>query len=375
MKNKSFKKNRFNKIIIIAIIVIFAFLISGSIIFFISKTNSSKDIVYGQKIENIISLNTSTDRYSGIVDSENIENIKKDSDRKIESIFVTTGQSVDIGTELFKYEDSQIQDQIAMSNLEIEELTNEINVLASSATDVESQLNLSQKRLELSQKNIEIEKLRKQVEDSVVKSSIKGIVKIINETSMYNEDASDDTIMSISESDNFRIKGTISEQEIMNISLEQPVIIRSRTDELKTWKGIITLIDNEPETNLQNDTSEENTENSASKYNFYVKLDSADELMLGQHVYIETDTNQDNIKTDGLWLDPGFIAYEENSGKAYVWASKNKRLIKKYVELGELDEDNYMVEIKDGLKTTDIITWPDDTLKEGMKVTEESEGK
>ena len=40
----------------------------------------------------------------------------------------------------------------------------------------------------------------------------------------------------------------------------------------------------------------------ATKYPFYISLDSTDGLMLGQHVYVEADYGQGDVK-EGLWLD------------------------------------------------------------------------
>ena len=56
----------------------------------------------------------------------------------------------------------------------------------------------------------------------------------------------------------------------------------------------ITKIDteNQVQNNNEYDTSDSGTEK-ASKYPFYVQLDSTDNLILGQHVYVELDEGQD----------------------------------------------------------------------------------
>ena len=74
----------------------------------------------------------------------------------------------------------------------------------------------------------------------------------------------------------------------------------------------------------------------------------------------------------GLWLDASFIA-ENEDGSRYVWAAENGRLKKRTVETGELDEETYTYEILSGLSEDDLITWPDESLQEGMKVTENLE--
>ena len=86
---------------------------------------------------------------------------------------------------------------------------------------------------------------------------------------------------------------------------------------------------------------------SASKYPFYVDLDSVDGLILGQHVYIELDQGQEEVK-EGLWLYGSYIVQDEDT--PYVWAANEKdRLEKRYIELGEYDADMDEYEIVSGL--------------------------
>ena len=57
----------------------------------------------------------------------------------------------------------------------------------------------------------------------------------------------------------------------------------------------------------------------SSNYAFYVKPESFDGLMLGQHVLIEIDNGQDtSINKTGIWLYSDFIC--KDGKKNYVWA-------------------------------------------------------
>ena len=70
----------------------------------------------------------------------------------------------------------------------------------------------------------------------------------------------------------------------------------------------------------------------SSSYPFYVTLDSADGLMLGQHVYIEPDFGQQEVK-EGIWLYGSYLVFEEET--PYVWAADaDGRLKKCQVETG-----------------------------------------
>ena len=55
----------------------------------------------------------------------------------------------------------------------------------------------------------------------------------------------------------------------------------------------------------------------SSNYPFYVQLDGTNGLMLGQHVYVEPDIGQQEVKT-GIWLSDYFI--NDVDSNPYVWA-------------------------------------------------------
>ena len=104
----------------------------------------------------------------------------------------------------------------------------------------------------------------------------------------------------------------------------------------------------------------------STSYPFYVELDSSENLMLGQHVYIERDIGQDE-KKDGLWLSDYYIL-DTDTNEPYVWAASDKnRLEKRYVTLGEHDDDLGEYKIVEGLTKKDAIAFPTAALEEGEK--------
>lgn len=144
------------------------------------------------------------------------------------------------------------------------------------------------------------------------------------------------------------------------------MIIRSRVDD-STWTGTVTKIDLEHPDNGNNNDYYMSSGTTATKYPFYISLDSTDGLMLGQHVYVEADYGQGDVK-EGLWLDEYYIMQEDDG--AYVWAENAKGYIeKRKIELGEYDENMMRYQILSGLTEDDYIAYPEDRVKEGMKVT------
>ena len=104
----------------------------------------------------------------------------------------------------------------------------------------------------------------------------------------------------------------------------------------------------------------------SSNYSFYVELDSSEGLMLGQHVYMEIDSGQNEVK-EGLWIDDYYIMQED--GKAYVWLANDSNVIEKHeVTLGEYDDELFKYQITDGLAEDDYIAYPLDTISEGNPV-------
>ena len=106
----------------------------------------------------------------------------------------------------------------------------------------------------------------------------------------------------------------------------------------------------------------------ASKYPFYVTLDSSDGLMLGQHLLVSMDDmSDDSIDKSGIWLYSDYVLTDED-GKSYVWAADKKdRLEKREVEVGQTDDTAGDCEIKSGLSEDDMIAFPSDSYQEGMK--------
>ena len=145
----------------------------------------------------------------------------------------------------------------------------------------------------------------------------------------------------------------------------------SRTDENQVWYGTVTMVDYESATQgNENDMYYGGMMDpmaTASKYPFYVELDSSEGLLLGQHVYLELDNGEEEAA--GLFISAAFVCYDD-IGNTYVWAEKNGKLEVRPVVVGEY---NYMMdtmEILEGLTEEDYIAFPDPELcAEGVPTT------
>lgn len=354
-------------------------------IYFLFPKESNNQNIYVQKVSTIIGSSYTENRYSGVVESSETVDINQDGNKSITDMYVEAGQKVSKGDKLFSYDTTEASNSIAQKKLDIEAQNNEIQAQNNTIADYKAELNKGGDKVEIQARindasfairqaqntikatQTEIDQLNKQIENSTVLSTIDGIIKEVNKDGGTDESGNQKPLVSITQTTDFRVKGSIS--EMGTISEGTSVIVRSRVNEDQIYKGTVTKVETDPQSNSNNNFYGADSNESASKYPFYVSLDNNKGLMLGQHVYIEADNGQ-STKKKGIWLDASFIVSDDN-GNSYVWVSEKGKLKKRKVELGKTDEETYTTKIKSGLSVDDYIAWADDSYSEGMKTTTE----
>jgi HlyD family secretion protein len=354
-------------------------------IYFLFPKESNNQNIYVQKVSTIIGSSYTENRYSGVVESSETVDINQDGNKSITDMYVEAGQKVSKGDKLFSYDTTEASNSIAQKKLDIEAQNNEIQAQNNTIADYKAELNKGGDKVEIQARindasfairqaqntikatQTEIDQLNKQIENSTVLSTIDGIIKEVNKDGGTDESGNQKPLVSITQTTDFRVKGSIS--EMGTISEGTSVIVRSRVNEDQIYKGTVTKVETDPQSNSNNNFYGADSSESASKYPFYVSLDNNKGLMLGQHVYIEADNGQ-STKKKSIWLDASFIVSDDN-GNSYVWVSEKGKLKKRKVELGKTDEETYTTKIKSGLSVDDYIAWADDSYSEGMKTTTE----
>lgn len=397
--------NKKKKIIITAVsaAAAVAVAVSGIAIWKFNSENDNGEKVFVNSVADINTVNMislSGNCFSGVIESQKSLDVKYDTSKTIKEILVKEGDEVSEGTELFIYDVEAMELDLEQGQLEIEKFDNDIDSMKKQITQLENdkknasnddkfsystqiqalKTDISKAEYDKKVKNAELEKLKNSIKNSTVKSEMAGTVKKINSLNadgnspdnMYGENTDADVVMTIIASGDFRVKGTVNEQNMMAVSADMPVIIRSRADDTVTWNGTITEIGSEPVQNnggiMYGGDSDEMT--TSSKYPFYISLESNEGLMLGQHVIIEPDYGQSGLEEkSGIWIYEDYIVTDDN-GKTFVWAAgKKDKLEKKYVEIGEKDENYGDCQIVSGLTDKDNIAYPADDYKEGMNTT------
>lgn len=378
---------------LIAAAILIVLILAGILWFFLGRGSSSgsEDIVYVSSISTITNQGSLgiQQRFSGVVEPQQTYEVEAQPDRAIKEVHVEKGQDVTVGMPLFTYDTEQTQSELDQANLDLERMRNDIVNLKEQISTLEkekrsagedeklnyttqiqtAQNDIKKTEYSIKSKEMEIAKLKDNIENATVVSEVSGAVKSINQNNNNNQyygAESSNAFITILETGEFRVKASVNEQNIYSVMEGQPVIIRSRVND-DIWYGTMGAVDMENGQTGSNDMyyyGVEDSEHQSTKYPFYITLDYDDGLMLGQHVYIEMDMGQEDEKT-GLWLPEYFIC--DMDTEPYVWADNGKgKLEKRSVVLGEYNMELMEYEILEGLSLEDAITFPEETLSEGM---------
>ena len=355
----------------------------------------SDTAVYVQSVEALTGLGgiAPGDRFAGLVVSENVAEIQKDAERSVEELLVKEGDDVKEGQALFSYDTEEIQLNLDKQRLELEQLHATIEKTKGQIADLEKQakwlggteklqysvqiqslyVDLKEAELNVKTKEAEVKHSEEILENATVTSPVTGRVQSISENGTDNQ-GKPLPYITVQQSGSYRVKGMLGELQRGGIVEGNRMRILSRTDNSLFWTGTVSLVDYEnPTQGDQNSMyygSSADEMTAASRYPFYVDLDSTDGLILGQHVYLELEVEEGTFT--GPAIDMSFICYEEDGVTAYVWAENRGRLEKRSVTLGEMNPMNGTVQILEGLTAEDYIAFPDPNLcTEGAHTTRE----
>ena len=350
----------------------------------LTACGSDENAVYVQSVKTLSGLGgiAPGDRFPGMVVSENVTEVHKDNDKVIADVYVKEGDDVVEGQELFSYDMDQLQLSLDKQKLELEQLKATIDNYKSQIESLQKDeakatgsaklqytiqiqsllVDLKEAELNLEAKEKAVAQTEAMLENVTVVAPVTGRITGVNENG-YDNYGNPLAYITIQQAGSYRIKGTLGELQRGGIVEGARMRILSRTDESQVWYGTVTLVDYESATQgNQNDMyigGMVDPMASASKYPFYVELDSSEGLLLGQHVYLELDNGEDQAA--GLSVSAAFIAYGED-GSAYVWAERSGKLEKRAVTVGEYNFMTDTIEVLEGLAEEDYIAFPDESV-------------
>ena len=358
-------------------------------------SSDAENAVYVDQVSVITGYGTGTgliERFGGEVSPQATLEVKLDGDRKVKQCYVKEGDEVKEGQRLFDLDTREDEDKLAQAEIDIDKAKSDIELAEQSiarlekdkkeasaddqlmiTTDILSAQNeIKQHEYDIQSKELEMEQLKETIDNATVTAEMEGIVQKINDSTDSGQDyygsSGSSAYITILAVGDFRIKGSVNEQNLSQIQEGMTMLVHSRVDETQTWTGVVSEI------STDNKEEEENTyyysgmdnDSGSSNYKFYVELDDSTGLILGQHVYMEEDRGQTEEKT-GMWLEEYYIMQEDDA--AYVWLANSSNVLEKHeITLGEYDEELMKYEILDGLKPEDYIAYPIDTVSEGDPV-------
>ena len=345
---------------------------------------------------------TSADKFAGMVVSENVVEIERDTEKQIQELYVAAGDTVRVNEKLFEYDTDTLSLTIDKQQLELDKLTQQIKDLTTQKTNVEKQIKTEKAKkkkdqnadllvsldIQLRSVNADLttanyEKKTKQAEmnynkdmlkNAVVRSPIKGTVRSVNENgSPY---------ITIQQAGAFQVKGMLSELSLGSGIMEGvAVTILSRTDPTASWTGTVSLVDYNSGASDEQDNmfGGGDAMSTSTSYPFYITLDSTNGLLLGQHVYIQISAaavGDDLLRIPEHYVMDVLMDEETWTTTGTVWGvnPETGKLTKVTVTLGEFDPTYGTYVILEGITAEDYLADPTDPgVKEGAAVYQRSE--
>jgi len=334
-----------------------------------------------QRADQLALAGQAGERFAGVVVSENVVEISRDSSKRIEELYVAVGQEVKAGDKLFSYDSDELELALEKTQLEVEKMTNEQVTYTEQLEKLEKKLKntwnesdkvrltleintlkttMMENEYNLKSKDKEITTLQEMLSNIDITAPVDGTIRKVDEEGQTG------SYITIQQSGAYRVQGMINEMS-MNGSLMpgSRVQVFSRVSD-QTWMGTVTAINtadaSQNNGDMWNNYGVMDTMTLSSSYVFDVELDNVEGLLLGQHVYIELYMEQ--MPMEGVWIPESFLmdlAMNEETFEmtAAVWAENaGGKLERRAVTLGMYDGMTGCYEILSGITAEDYLADP-----------------
>ena len=278
--------------------------------------------VYVQSVRQLMSYGgiAPGDRFGGMVVSEFVAEVKKDDDKTVAELLVEEGQDVKEGDPLFAYDTEELQLNLDKQRLELEQMKSSIENYEKQIKQLEkeakrtsgttklqynvqiqtTQVDLKETELKIKTKEAEVKKSEDILEHATVMAPVTGRVQAINERGT-DQNGEPMPYITIQKTGAYRVKGILGELQRGSITEGSRMKITSRTDPDDVWYGTVSLVDfenpikNENMGGMMGPGGGNDEMTASSQYPFYIKLDSTEGLIMGQHIYLELDSGEEEV--------------------------------------------------------------------------------
>lgn len=248
----------------------------------------------------------SVNRFAGVIVASGETRVEKDENKTLASVSVAAGDTVTQGQVLFTYDSAQAQLDYDKAAIELEQLNISLQSYSEQKTSLEAEkanasegeqlsytiqiqeleTSIRETSYNISLKQKEVDKLANALNNLEVKAPTAGKVQSVNTDGGTDANGSPLPFIVIMQTNAFRVKAYINEENAGDLSLGAPVTVRSRVSD-DTWQGTVSSIDFENPIQSASDMGDSDV-SSSSKYPAYIELSNSDGLMLGQHVFVES---------------------------------------------------------------------------------------
>lgn len=335
-----------------------------------------------QRADRLMAAGVAGERYAGMVVSNNVVEITRDSSKRIDELYVEVGDTVKAGDKLFSYDSDELELSLEKAQLEVEKMTNEQVDYSEQLEKLEKKLKntwsdsdkvrltleintlkttLMETEYNLKTKDKEIATLEEMLQNIDITTPVDGTVRKID------EEGQSSSYITVQQSGAYRVQGLLNEMSMGNgLMSGSRVQVFSRVSE-DTWTGTVTAINTAEVSQNDNEMMYGNiaaaeTMTTSSSYVFDVELDSVEGLLLGQHVYIEQIQEQPML--EGLWIPESFLMSIETDETTFETVSavlvenEKGKLEVRSVTLGMYDGMTGCYEILSGISGEDYIASP-----------------
>ncbi|WP_261132451.1 efflux RND transporter periplasmic adaptor subunit [Bacillus sp. Marseille-Q3570] len=299
----------------------------------------------------------------------------------IEEVLVEEGEEISSGTEILKYQTTDIENQITALENEIDELETEKDHYEDRETILQEQIRSESNKEEeeknestifmleqqeadaayqadrvdslISSKESEISLLESRLDEKVVKSNVAGTVKKVNR----NAASSDQPLVVISSEDNVLVRAYLSEDEVVLLREGDEVAVSSPRGEDR--KGQIVKIG----------TPDEENEDLKFPVDIEVETEAENRAPVGSTVNI---TFKPVAVEDAIAVKHEWVVHDD--GEDLVLVVKNDHIDKRKISVG-FENETYK-EVTKGLKAGEtIVMKPNVLLVDDMEIETKDTGK
>lgn len=295
---------------------------------------------------------------------------------EIVEVFVNENDKVKKGDPLLRYENDVYELEKKQNEMELRSLYLEIDSIRKQRRELDNQLAkdknnelLKQERdqllLQEQLRNIDIERaqlqkeqLEKKIESLTVKAEVDGVVLQLNDTKNTRVLTGEEPLVHIASLDDMKVKGSVTEYEVLKIEPKQSVRLTADTVQNEEWKGKVEKVANSPDQSSQFGLEDPNE---AVKYTLYVKPEEKIPLKPGFNMLIDIITKEDQVPTIPA------NAVQQEDDQMFVYIVEDGKVQRVDVKIGMVDSEK--MEIIDGLTAEDeVILDPPDDIAIGMEV-------